>query len=474
MQNVRRLFIDGAFAEPHGTDVLTLADPASGNAITQVMLADEIDTKRAISAACRAFERYSKQTLATRREYLQRIHDVMAKRMDDLLEIVSLEYGAPRWFARFALQDALGHWLHARDLVTPDTFQYRLSEGTEVSLEPVGVSGLICPWNIGVWFMCVKTSTALAAGCTVVLKPSELSARQNDAMAEIFAEADLPPGLVNVLNGTGPVVGEAITRSPDISKISFTGSTLVGKLVAKNAADTMKRLTLELGGKSPSIILEDADLEKAIQFVLLVGLQNSGQSCTAGTRILIPESRQAEMLAALKSGIEAMKLGPASDEDSTIGPMVSERQFDRVQSYIRRGIEEGAVLLTGGPGRPAGLETGNFVNPTIFTHVNSEMSIAREEIFGPVLCVLTYRNDEDAIRIANDSPYGLHAYIAGTDLQRAKTVASRLRVGRVAINGFVDEPRAPFGGFKQSGIGREFGRYGLESFLEPKATFVVE
>jgi aldehyde dehydrogenase (NAD+) len=472
-RSIDRLFIGGEFVTPHGTERLELENPATGDVITHVTLADEVDAARAIDAARSAFEDYSRAGLSTRQDCLQRIHDAMARRVDDLIEIVGTEYGAPPWFTKFAIQDALGHWLIAKEQVRPETFRYPLGAGTQIVLEPAGVAGLICPWNIGVWFMCVKASTALAAGCTVVMKPSELSARQNDAMAEIFAEAKLPPGLINVLNGTGEVVGNAITRSPAVDKISFTGSTAVGKLIMKSAADTMKRVTLELGGKSPLIVVDDADLERALEFAVLVGFQNSGQSCTAATRLLIPASRRNELLAALKRRVEAMKVGPATDPASAIGPMVSRKQFERVQRYIWTGIEEGAQVLTGGPGRPSGLEHGNFVRPTVFVDVRSAMTIAREEIFGPVLSVITYADDSEAIRIANDSIYGLHAYVAGRDLARAEAIAARLRAGRVAINGFVDEPRAPFGGFKQSGVGREFGRYGLEAFLEPKAIFTA-
>src|SRR5258708_6923932 len=471
MQKVDKVFINGAFVTPHGTQQLELENPATGEIITKVTLADEVDTQNAISAANAAFKIYSKSSLQTRQEYLQRIHDVMAAKFDHLFDIINTEYGSPQWFTKFALEDAVRSWLVAKEQLEPETFRYNLKEGAEVILEPVGVAGLISPWNISLWFMCVKASAAIAAGCTVVMKPSELSAQQNNAMAEIFNEAGLPPGLVNVLNGTGEIVGNEITRNPGVNKISFTGSTAVGKLIGKNAVDTMKRVTLELGGKSPSIIVDDADLEKAVQFVLQVWLQNNGQACVAGTRILIQESREDEIIAALKKGVEAMKDGHATDKQSAIGPLVSKQQYQRVQNYIKKGIEQGNELLTGGLGHPEGLEKGNFVKPTIFVKVDNHMTIAQEEIFGPVLSVITFKDDADAIRIANDSSYGLHAYIAGTDIERAKGIAEQLQAGRIAINGFVDEPRAPFGGFKQSGIGREFGKFGLEAFLEPKAVF---
>jgi aldehyde dehydrogenase (NAD+) len=474
MKTLDKIYINGEFVTPHGTEILELANPATGELITNVTLADEIDTQKAILAARTAFQSYSKASLDIRAAYLQRIHDAMAARRDELLAAINQEYGAPQWFAGFALDDAIRSWLVAKEQLTPETFRYSLKEGTTVMLEPVGVAGLISPWNLSLWFMCVKASTALAAGCSVVMKPSELNPQQNMLMAEIFHAARLPAGLINVLNGKGEIVGAEITRNPGIDKISFTGSTSVGKLLAKNAVDTMKRVTLELGGKSPVIIMEDADLEKAVQFTLQVGLLNSGQACVAGTRILIPEGRKKEILAALKADAEKMKVGPATDEDSLIGPLISKRQWDRVQDYIQKGIDEGAEILTGGLGRPEGLQNGNFVKPTIFINVDNRMIIAQEEIFGPVLSVITYKDYADAIHIANDTIYGLHAYIAGEDMEQAVKIAEQVQAGRVAINGFVDEPRAPFGGFKQSGIGREFGKYGLEAFLEAKAVFEVK
>jgi aldehyde dehydrogenase (NAD+) len=474
MKTLDKVYVNGTFITPHGTETLELTNPATGELITKVTLADEVDTEHAIQAARAAFEIYSKAPLGTRADYLQRIHDAMLARRADLLEAINNEYGAPQWFAGFALDDAIRSWLVAKEQLKPETFRYSLKQGTTVMLEPVGVAGLISPWNISLWFMCLKASTALAAGCAVVMKPSELNPQQNMLMAEIFHAAGIPAGLINVLNGKGEVVGAELTRNPGIDKISFTGSTVIGKLLARNAVDTMKRVTLELGGKSPVIIMEDADVQKAVQFALQVGLQNSGQACIAGTRILVPESRKEEFCAALKSGVENMKVGGPTDEGAMIGPLISQRQWNRVQEYIQKGIDEGAELLTGGLGRPDGLPNGNFVKPTVFINVDNQMTIAQEEIFGPVLSVITYKNHADAIQIANDTIYGLHAYIAGEDLAEAAKIAEQIQAGRVAINGFVDEPRAPFGGFKQSGIGREFGPFGLAAYLEAKAVFEVK
>jgi aldehyde dehydrogenase (NAD+) len=336
-------------------------------------------------------------------------------------------------------------------------------------MQPLGVVAAITPWNSNYGFICAKLATALAAGSTVVIKPSEMSAIQTQLITECLHEAGLPKGVFNIVNGRGDVVGAEFSSHPDIAKVSFTGSTAVGKQILRSGAETMKRVTLELGGKGPNILLDDADLDTAIPAVLMMGLMNSGQACVAGTRILVPESLIPEILPRLKSGIEAIKTGNPDDPEVKVGPMVSQKQYDRVQSYIRLGEEEGAEILTGGSGRPEGLDRGWFVRPTIFANVHNEMRIAREEIFGPVLSVIPYKDEADAIRIANDTSYGLQAYIHSGDIDRARRVAEQMESGRVVINGAPHEPLAPFGGFKQSGMGREFGTFGLEAFLEPRA-----
>jgi aldehyde dehydrogenase (NAD+) len=302
----------------------------------------------------------------------------------------------------------------------------------------------------------------------VVIKPSELSGLQTRAWLVCLDEAKLPKGVCNLVIGRGDVVGAEIVRNPDVAKISFTGSVAVGKSIMRDGAATMKRVTLELGGKSPNILLDDADLSKAIPTTLAIAFMNSGQACVAGTRLLAPKSRLDEVKRAIKEAIRAFPAGNPSDPKTGIGPMATQKQYDRVQSYIRKGIEEGAELLVGGEGHPEGL-AGYFVKPTVFVNVKNDMTIAREEIFGPVLCVIAYDDDEDAIRIANDTSFGLHAYVNGTDVRRARRVASQLLAGRVAINGLLDDQQAPFGGFKNSGVGREFGTYGIEAFLEPRA-----
>jgi aldehyde dehydrogenase (NAD+) len=468
MKNINQHFINGEFVDSHGTETQEIFNPATGQIIGKVILGDEEDTRKAIEAAKQAFESYGKSSLETRADYLQRLEDAVTHDMERLIDITVEEYGGPLGFSKFIIEDAINFFRQAKDLLNEIPFTKTIGQAT-VTLEPVGVTGIITPWNGGIWSMCMKTASALAAGCTVVIKPSEMSTLEAQALAESFHRANLPAGIINVVNGRGDVVGAELTRNPDVAKITFTGSTTVGKLIARDGAATMKRLTLELGGKSPMIILDDADVAESVQFALSAGFMNSGQACIAGTRVLVPESRLEEFKEALKQGVQSIKVGNPSDVDTMIGPMISVMQYERVQGYIRKGIEEGAELLIGGEGHPEGLEAGNFVRPTIFVNVSNDMTIAREEIFGPVLSVITYRTEEEAVQISNDTPYGLHAYVATKDLQRGRNVANQIRAGRVMINEFFFESGAPFGGFKQSGVGREFGVYGVEAFLEPKS-----
>jgi len=340
---------------------------------------------------------------------------------------------------------------------------------TTVTLEPVGVAGLITAWNANALFICLKLASAIAAGCTVVIKPSELSSLQTRVLVEALHEAKLPKGLLNVVTGRGDLVGAELVRNPDVDKISFTGSVAVGQSIMRDGAATMKRVTLELGGKSPTILLDDAALDQAIPAALTMAFLNSGQAGAAGTRLLVPKSRLEAVKLAIKDAMRAFTVGNPADPKMAVGPMVSQKQYERVQSCIRNGIEEGAEVLAGGEGHPEGLEAGYFVKPTVFVNVKNDMTIAKEEIFGPVLSVIAYDSEDEAIRIANDSKYGLHAAVIGPDLQRARRVASQLRAGRVVINGMTDDPQAPWGGFKYSGFGREYGRYGIEAFLETRA-----
>ena len=468
MKTVDQIYINGSFVKPHGKEVLELVNPSTRALIARVTLADEQDAQAAIAAAKTAYPSFSRSSKEQRMDYLQRLHDAVAARSEELLEVMIEEYGGPLRISKASTQRAAASFLQARELLT--TFEFVQHAGiSKVVLEPLGVVGLITPWNANYSFICGKLAMAIAAGSTAVIKPSELSALQTQLLTECLHAADLPPGVFNIVTGRGATVGAEMTRHPDIAKISFTGSTAVGKAIARGAVDTMKRVTLELGGKSPNLILDDADLATAIPLAVAAATVNSGQACMAGTRLLVPESRLAEVKTLVKKAMQALQVGNPHDSATAIGPMVTQTQYDRVQRYIHLGIEEGAELLTGGPGHPAGLEHGYFVQPTVFANVTADMRIAQEEIFGPVLVILSYKTEAEAIAMANDTIYGLQAFVSSADLARANRVAAQIVAGRVFINGMYDEPRAPFGGFKQSGIGREFGRYGLEAYLEPKA-----
>lgn len=353
---------------------------------------------------------------------------------------------------------------------TLEQFEFtRLVGSTEVVMDPVGVVGIITPWNADYYFICNKLATAIAAGCTAVIKPSEMSAMQTDLLAECLNKAELPPGVFNIVTGRGEVVGAELTSHPDVAKISFTGSTAVGKSILRTAADTMKRVTLELGGKSPTLVLDDADIDTAVSLAIEAGFQNNGQACINGTRVLVPVSMLDAFMPRLKSAVESMKVGDPHDDTTVFGPVVSQKQYERAEGYIRSGIEEGATLVTGGEGRPEGLSTGYFVRPTVFANVTDDMKIAREEIFGPVIAVISYRTEQEAIALANDTTYGLAAYVISSSKARAEAIAKQLQAGSITINGAPLDPMAPFGGYKQSGIGRECGVFGLEAFLEPKS-----
>lgn len=467
MKQINQIYINGEFVTPHGTEVMDLIDPVTEQVAAQVRLADETDTRHAIAAAKAAYVDFSRTSKAQRIQYLQQLHDAVLARADSLETVMSAEYGGPLAMVRGTVARASGAFLQAIKLLNEYEFVRQIGKA-KVVMEPLGVVGLITPWNANYGFICNKMATALAAGSTVVIKPSELSAGQTQLLTECLHAAGLPAGVFNIVTGRGDVVGAEITRHPDIAKISFTGSTSVGKAIARGAVDTLKRVTLELGGKSPNILLPDVDLEKAIPLALAVGTMNNGQACIAGTRLLVPEERLEEVKAHLVRAVASVKVGDPQQADTQIGPLVTAKQYDRVQNYIRLGIEEGAELVCGGEGRPDGLSHGYFVKPTVFANVTPQMTIAREEIFGPVISVLTYRSIEEAVSMANDTVYGLQAYVSGEDRQQARSVASLIIAGRVFVNGMYDAPDAPFGGFKQSGLGREFGTYGLEAYLEPK------
>ncbi len=461
-------YVDGAFVESHGREVMDVIKPTNRKVIAKATLGDEEDTRRAIAAAKRAFTSFSHTTREERSRYLRQLHKAVSARIDDLTAGMVEEYGGVARFARLIVESGVNAFAAAESAL--QQLPLRESWGkTTVTLEPVGVAGLITAWNANALFICLKLASAVAAGCTVVIKPSEMSPLQTRVMVEALNAAELPKGVFNVVTGLGTVVGAELVRNPDVAKISFTGSVAVGEAIMRDAAATMKRITLELGGKSPTILLDDAALDKAIPAALTLAFLNSGQACAAGTRLLVPRSRLDEVKRAIRDEMRAFTVGDPADPNIMVGPMVSQKQYERVESYIRKGIEEGAEVLVGGEGHPKGLEAGYFVKPTVFVNVKNDMTIAQEEIFGPVLSVIVYDSEDEAIRIANDSKFGLHSAVLGTDIQRARRVASQLRAGRVVINNMTDDPQAPWGGFKYSGVGREYGKYGIEAFLEPKA-----
>ena len=461
-------YIDGVFVESHGKEVMDIIRPTDSQMIARVTLGDAEDTQRAIAAARRAFATFGRSTKEERMEILRRLHKAASARIDDLTAAMIEEYGGVAQFARLIVESGVGAFQAAEKAL--QEMEMTQSWGkTRVTLEPVGVAGLITAWNANALFICLKLASAVAAGCTVVIKPSELSSLQTRVLVEALHEAKLPKGLLNVVTGRGDVVGAELVRNPNVDKISFTGSVAVGEKIMRDGAATMKRVTLELGGKSPTILLDDARLDQAIPSALIMAFLNSGQACAAGTRLLVPKSRLDEVKQAIKEAMRVFTVGDPADPKTAVGPMVSQKQYERIQSYIRKGVEEGAEVLVGGEGHPEGFEAGYFMKPTVFVNVRNDMTIAQEEIFGPVLCVIAYDSEEDAIQIANDSRYGLHGAVLGTDLKRARRVASQLRTGRVVINNMTDDPQAPWGGFKYSGVGREYGRYGIGAFLEPKA-----
>jgi aldehyde dehydrogenase (NAD+) len=378
------------------------------------------------------------------------------------------EYGGTFQFASVSFDYMVSSFDSAIKLLQTYSFKKIMGE-SEVQMEPIGVVGIIIPWNSSNGFICGKLATAIAAGCTVVIKPSEMSAQQTQLILECFHEAGLPKGVYNIVNGLGEIVGAEISQNANIAKISFTGSTVVGKIIAKEAVNTMKRVTLELGGKSPNIILDDADLSKAIPMAMAAAFMNNGQACIAATRLLVPENKLEEIKVLVSNIASNIIVDDPKNETTAVGPMVSKKQYERVQNYIQIGTEEGAEILVGGLGKPEGLEDGNFVKPTVFVNVNNQMRIAREEIFGPVLSIISYKTEEEAIEIANDTTYGLQAYVSSANEDKAYKVASQLQAGRVQVNKLGHDPMTPFGGFKQSGIGREFGTIGLEAYLEPRA-----
>ncbi len=471
MKDCRQFYIDGTWVSPIQAHDFPVINPATEERIAVISLGGTADVDKAVRAAKRAFASYSETSREERMKLLQRIVDVYKTKHEEMAETISQEMGAPMWLAKAAQAAAgLGHFLEMQKVL--GSFQFEELKGsTLMRKEAVGVCGLITPWNWPVNQIACKVAPALAAGCTMVLKPSEIAPLSGYLFAQILHEAGVPAGVFNMVNGDGPTVGAAISSHPDVDMVSFTGSTRAGVAVATAAAPTVKRVTQELGGKSANIILDDADVEAAVRAGVRSCVMNTGQSCNAPTRMLVPRAKMAQAVAAAKRAAEAVKVGNPSTDGVTIGPLASEAQFNKVQGLIKKGIEEGAQLVTGGPGRPDGLSKGYFVKPTVFANVRNDMTIAREEIFGPVLSIIPYDNEDEAIRIANDTPYGLSGYVQSGDIEHARRVAKRIRSGNVHVNGAQPDFSGAFGGYKQSGNGREWGEAGLAEFLELKSVF---
>ncbi|MGA2922795.1 MAG: aldehyde dehydrogenase family protein [Candidatus Sulfotelmatobacter sp.] len=471
MKTCRQFYIDGKWVDPAVTHEFTVINPSNEEPVAVISLGSAVDVDRAAAAAKRAFETYSETSPKERLELLRRIIDVYQSKIGEMAETISLEMGAPIALCRKAQAPAgLAHLLEIVKVL--EHFQFEELKGsTLMRKEPIGVCGLITPWNWPMNQIICKVAPALAAGCTMVLKPSEIAPLSAYLFAQILHEAAVPPGVFNLVNGDGPTVGGAIASHPDVAMVSFTGSTRAGVTVAVAAAPTVKRVTQELGGKSANIILDDADLENAVKHGAQECFRNSGQSCNAPTRMLVPRSKMAEASVVAKQAAESTIVGDPSSNETSLGPLAGRAQFDKVQRLIQQGVAEGATLVAGGPGRPEGMHKGYFVKPTVFADVRNEMKIAREEIFGPVLCIIAYENEDDAVRIANDTPYGLSGFVTAGDIERAHRVAKRIRAGNVHINGARIDFAGCFGGFKQSGNGREWGEAGLEEFLELQAIF---
>ncbi|MBF0276207.1 MAG: aldehyde dehydrogenase family protein [SAR324 cluster bacterium] len=465
-----KIFINGSWVPSVGSESIEVLNPSTEEVAGKVPLCVVEDVNRAVRAANDAFEGWSGTSVAQRAEMIQAIADCMGKRMDELAKLIATEMGMPLAMAKM-IQAGLPFTIMGSFAKIASEFEFEQTIGNSLVIkEAVGVCGFITPWNYPLHQIVGKVAPALAAGCTMVLKPSEIAPLNAFFLAEVMDEIGLPAGVFNLVNGFGTEIGEAIAAHPDIDMVSFTGSTRAGIRVAELASNSVKRITQELGGKSANIILEDVpDFAKAVSKGVQDCYLNSGQTCSALTRMLVPQNRQKEAMEAAKAAAEKFSVGNALAEGSKLGPLVSAAQRERVIGYIKKGIEEGATLVTGGPERPEGLEKGFFVKPTVFADVRRDMTIAQEEIFGPVLAIIPYKDLDEAVSIANDSRYGLSGGVWAADPEKAKQIARRLRTGQVAINGGRFNPLAPFGGFKKSGNGREFGPIGLEEYLEVKS-----
>ncbi|MDP9009187.1 MAG: aldehyde dehydrogenase family protein [Pseudomonadota bacterium] len=470
----RQFYIDGAWVDPVESKELKVINPATEEVAGVISMGSRQDVDRAVTAARRAFDSYSRTTPAERLALMERILAAYKAHYDEIAQAMTIEMGAPMTLSKGAqTRIGVGHISAMIDVLK--TFKFEEMRGTvRLVQEPVGVCALITPWNWPMNQVAAKVVPALAAGCTMVLKPSEYSPFSAVIWAKVMHEAGVPAGVFNLINGDGPSVGAPLSSHREVDMVSFTGSTRAGTEVAKNAAASVKRVHQELGGKSPNVLLDDADFERAVKQSVLHVFQNSGQSCNAPTRMLVPAAKLAEVEAIAKRVAESVITGDPTSDKTNLGPVVSKVQFDRVEGYIAKGIAEGAKVVIGGSGRPDGLAKGYFVKPTIFSNVRNDMTIAREEIFGPVLCILPYESEEQAVQIANDTPYGLAAYVWSQDNLRARRVGGQIRAGQVTLNGASGNMNTPFGGFKMSGNGREYGEFGLRDFLEVKAIIGVD
>ena len=467
MNNYGMFYLDGQWVDAPGSSRFTLVNPATETPYGTVSLGSSEDVDRAVGAARRAFGSFSNTTKDERIALLERVVEEFEAREEDILAAVSLEMGAPR---NMKAHTRTGVEAFRQSIITLREYEFESRLGSNiVRREPIGVCGLITAWNWPVQLICTKLAAALAAGCTVVWKPSEFTPLSALGLAKVMHAAGVPPGVFNLINGDGPTVGEAISRHIDIDLVSFTGSTRAGILVAEAAAATVKRVCQELGGKSANIILPDADLAAAARWNIARGFSNSGQSCHSPTRILVHDDQFDALKALLEEEAAKVRVGDPRDPGTTLGPVVNKAQFERIQRYIQIGLDEGASLVCGGPGRPEGLGSGYYIRPTIFANVKPSMTIAKEEIFGPVLVVMTYATEAQAVEIANGTPYGLGGYVFSADRRKARTIGAQIRAGRIFFNGAPSNYVAPMGGYKQSGNGREMGVFGLEEYLEVKS-----
>ena len=470
----RQFYIDGAWVDPIEPKELKVINPATEKVAGVISMGSSKDVDRAVMAARRAFDSFSRSAPAERLALLERMLAAYKAHYDEIAQAISIEMGAPITLSKGSQTGiGVGHISAMIDVLK--SFKFEEMRGTvRLVQEPVGVCALITPWNWPMNQVAAKVVPALAAGCTMVLKPSEYSPFSAIIWAKVMHEAGVPAGVFNLINGDGNGVGAPLSSHREVDMVSFTGSTRAGSEVARNAAASVKRVHQELGGKSPNVLLDDADFERAVTKSVLHVFQNSGQSCNAPTRMLVPAAKLAEVEAIAKRVAESVITGDPTSEKTNLGPVVSKLQFERVEGYIAKGIAEGAKVVTGGSGRPDGLTKGYFVKPTIFSNVRNDMTIAREEIFGPVLCILPYDSEEQAVQIANDTPYGLAAYVWSKDNLHARRIGGQIRAGQVTLNGASGNMNTPFGGFKMSGNGREWGEFGLRDFLEVKAVIGVD